>query len=155
MSKQRTNDNNNRKQVQVYFDGLCQPVNPGGTACFAFIIKNEEGNTIHSDYGVAAHDSTNNVAEYTGLIKSLEWLIKNNYHNQTIVIMGDSMLVIHQLKKEFQVKAPTIIPLYRKAMSLVSKFYHIEFEWIPREQNKEADKLTCMAYEEIMHPPTI
>ena len=33
-------------------------------------------------------------------------------------------------------------------MSLISKFKHIQFEWIPRGQNKEADKLTCIAYED-------
>jgi hypothetical protein len=54
--------------MQIYFDGLCQPCNPGGTACFAFIVKNEEGNTIHSEYGLAKHNSTNNVSEYTGII---------------------------------------------------------------------------------------
>lgn len=141
--------------IEVYFDGLCQPYNPGGTACYAFIIKNEEGNTIHREYGLAARNSTNNIAEYTGVIKALEWLIENNYQNQTIVIMGDSLLVIHQIKKEFKVKAPTIIPLYRKAMSLISKFNHIQFEWIPREQNKEADRLTCRAYDEIVYLRTI
>jgi ribonuclease HI len=63
---------------EVYFDGLCQPCNPGGTACYSFIIKNEEGHTIHSEHGLAAYDSTNNIAEYTGLLKALEWLIENN-----------------------------------------------------------------------------
>jgi hypothetical protein len=57
--------------IQVYFDGLCPPCNPGGTACYSFIVKNEEENTIHSEYGLA-HNSTNNVAEYTGIIKALE-----------------------------------------------------------------------------------
>jgi ribonuclease HI len=53
-----------RETIHVYFDGLCQPSNPGGTACFAFIVKNEQGNTIYNEYGLAAHNSTNNVAEY-------------------------------------------------------------------------------------------
>jgi len=60
-----------RTTIQVYFDGLCQPYNPGGTACFAFIVKNEEGNTIYNEYGLAAHNSTNNVAEYACVIKAL------------------------------------------------------------------------------------
>jgi hypothetical protein len=55
--------------IQVYFDGLCQPNNPGGTACYSFIVRNED-NTIHSEYGLATHDSTNNVAEYAGIIKA-------------------------------------------------------------------------------------
>jgi ribonuclease HI len=137
-----------RKTIQVYFDGLCQPCNPGGTACFAFIVKNEQGNTIYNEYGLAAHNSTNNVAEYTAIIKALEWLITNNYQNESIVIKGDSQLVIQQIKRNFKVKAHNIIPLYLDAISLISKFKHIQFELIPREQNKEADRLSNMAYQE-------
>jgi ribonuclease HI len=139
----------NQSQIHVYFDGLCQPYNPEGTACYAFIIKNEE-NTIYSDYGLAAHDSTNNnVAEYTGITKALEWLFANNYENKNIVIKGDS-LVINQIERNFKVKAPTIIPLYHKAMSLIYKFNNIRFEWILREQNKEADKLANYAYTKVI-----
>jgi ribonuclease HI len=58
------------------------------------------------------------------------------------------LLVINQIERNFKVKAPTIIPLYCKVMSLISKLKYIHFEWIPREENKEADKLTCRAYEE-------
>jgi ribonuclease HI len=125
---------------------LCQPCNPGGTA---FIIKNEEGNTIHSGYGLAARNSTNNVAEYTGIIKALEWLLANNYENENIVIKGDSLLVINQIERNF--KAPNIIPLYRKAMSIISEFKDIQVEWISRGQNYGADKLSYRAYEEMVH----
>jgi ribonuclease HI len=131
-----------RTTIEVYFDGLCHP---RGIACFGFIIKNG-ANTIHREYGLAENNSTNNAAEYTGIIKALEWLIANNYQNESIVINGDSQLVIQQIKRNFRVKAPTIIPLYHKAVSLVSKFNHIQFEWIPREQNKEADSLSYFAY---------
>src|SRR5919202_6696723 len=106
-------------------------------------------NTIHSEYGLAARNSTNNVAEYTGLIRALEWLIANNYQNESIVVKGDSQLVIQQIKRKFRVNAPNIIPLYRYAMSLIQKFKHIEFELIPRDQNYEADRLSNMAYQEL------
>jgi ribonuclease HI len=106
-----------RKQIYKFtLMVLYQPYNLGRTACYAFIIKNEEGYTIHREYGLAARNSTNNVAEYTGLIKALDWLVENHYQNQTIVIMGDSRLVIYQIKKEFQVRAPTIITLYRNSI---------------------------------------
>ena len=140
--------NSDENQIQVYFDGLCQPCNPGGTACFAFIVKNKEGNTIHSECGLVAHNSTNNVAEYTGIIRALEWLIANNYQNESIIINGDSQLVIQQTKRRFRVNAPNIIPLYRKTISLIFKFNNIEFELIPSEKNKEADRLSNLAYQE-------
>jgi uncharacterized protein YukJ len=74
--------NSNKNQIQVYFDGLCQPCNPGGTACYAFIVKNGD-HTIHTKYGLAADHSTNNVAEYTGLIRALQWLLENDHQNET------------------------------------------------------------------------
>ena len=78
----------------------------------------------------------------------MEWLIANNYQNESIAIKGDSQLVILQIKGNFKVKAPNIIPLYRDAMSLIPKFKYIQFELIPRDQNKEADRLSNLAYQE-------
>jgi ribonuclease HI len=126
--------------IEVYFDGLCQPVNPGGIACYAFVVKNE-GKTIHSDYGLAAEpfskDATNNVAEYTALVKALEWLLANNL---------DSQLVVKQLSGDYKVKAKRIISLYRQVLLLKIKFKEVEITWVPREENKEADRLTNKAY---------
>lgn len=58
----------------------------------SFIVKNGE-NTINLEYGL---DSTNNVDEYTGIIKALEWLLENNCENENIIIREDSLLVINQ-----------------------------------------------------------
>src|SRR6188472_4394417 len=111
--------------IEVYFDGLCQPCNPGGTASYAFIVKNGD-HTIYTKSGLAADNSTNNVGEYTGLIRALQWLLENDYQNENIVIKGDSQLVICQIERKFKVKAPNIIPLYHNAMSLISKFNNIQ-----------------------------
>jgi ribonuclease HI len=147
-------------EIQVYFDGLCQPYNPGGIACYAFIIlakkEHEREQQQYSGYGLAVEpfgdNATNNVAEYTGIIKALEWLLeKNNYNNnQKIIIRGDSQLVINQIKGKYKVRAVKIIPLYQKVKSLLSKFKDIKIEWIPRDNNKEADKLSNKAYQEIL-----
>jgi len=66
------------------------------------------------------------------------------------VIKGDSQLVIQQIKRKFKVKASNIIPLYHNAISLISKFKHIQFELISRGQNKEADKLANYAYTKVI-----
>jgi ribonuclease HI len=148
-------------EIQVHFDGLCQPYNPGGIACYAFVILTKKGHEqkqqqCYSDYGLAAEpfadNSTNNVAEYTGIIKALEWLLeKNNYNNnQKIIIRGDSQLVINQIKGKYKVRAVKIIPLYQKVKSLLAKFKDVRIEWIPRDNNKEADKLSNNAYQEIL-----
>jgi ribonuclease HI len=152
---------NSSNETQVYFDGLCQPYNPGGIACYAFVILTKKGHEqkqrqSYNEYGLAVEpfgdNSTNNVAEYTGIIKALEWMLeKNNYNNnQKIIIRGDSQLVINQIKGKYKVRALKIIPLYQKVKSLLSKFKDIKIEWIPRDKNEEADGLSNKAYQEIL-----
>lgn len=135
--------------IEVYFDGLCQPINPGGISCYAFIVKNGES-TIYSDYGVAgdpfSEDSTNNVAEYTALAKALQWLLANNLGSTKVIIKSDSQLIVNQLAGDYKVKAKRIISLYKQVLILRSKFQDIQIEWIPREKNREADRLTNKAY---------
>jgi len=110
----------------------------------------KDGKTIQSDYGVAAEpfskDATNNVAEYTALVKALEWLLANSTISGKVEIKSDSQLVVKQLSGEYKVKAKRIIPLYKKVLLLRSKFKDIEIKWVPREENKEADRLTNKAY---------
>ena len=59
--------------IEVWIDGLCGPANPGGTACFGYLIKRNRV-TIDKDYGVvgSGKDMTNNVGEYTALVRALE-----------------------------------------------------------------------------------
>jgi ribonuclease HI len=135
--------------IEVYFDGLCQPINPGGISCYAFLVKSR-GRILHSDYGVAGEpfsdDSTNNVAEYTALIKALQWLLENNLGSAKIEIKSDSQLIVNQLTGDYKVKSKRIISLYKQALLLKSKFQDIQIKWIPRQKNREADRLTNKAY---------
>jgi ribonuclease HI len=135
--------------IEIYFDGLCQPINPGGIACYAFVVKSD-GKTIYSDYGLAtepfSRDSTNNVAEYTGLAKALEWLVENNLISDKVEINSDSQLIVNHLRGLYKVKAKRIVPLYQKVLVLKSKFHDLQIHWVPREENKEADILTNEAY---------
>ena len=135
--------------IEVYFDGLCQPINPGGISCYAFIVKSD-GRIIHSDYGVAAkpfsEESTNNVAEYTALAKALQWLLANNFNSKKVEIKSDSQLVVNQLTGDYKVKARRILPLFKQVLFLKTKFQDIQIKWIPRDKNREADSLTKKAY---------
>ena len=135
--------------IEVYFDGLCQPINPGGISCYAFIVKSD-GRIIHSDYGVAARpfsdESTNNVAEYTALAKALQWLLANNFNSKKVEVKSDSQLVVNQLTGDYKVKARRILPLFKQVLFLKTKFQDIQIIWIPRDKNREADRLTNKAY---------
>jgi ribonuclease HI len=135
--------------IEVYFDGLCQPINPGGISCYAFVVKSG-GRLLHSDYGVAGEpfsdESTNNVAEYTAFIKALQWLLENNLGRAKVEIKSDSQLIVNQLTGDYKVKSKRIISLYKQVLLLKSKFQDIQIKWIPREKNREADGLTNKAY---------
>jgi ribonuclease HI len=139
--------------LEVYFDGLCQPVNPGGVACYAYVVK-ENGNTIHSEYGVAGEpfsiESTNNVAEYTALQKALEWLAGSGRLRETVVVRSDSQLVVNQLSGQYRVRTKKLVPLYLSATALMKKFADIRIKWVPREKNAEADRLTNVAYNKFL-----
>ena len=93
---------------------------------------------------------SNNVAEYTGIIKALEWMLLNKIgeDKEMIIVRGDSQLVVNQIKGKWKVRAPRIVPLRQRVMSFISKFKAIDIEWVPREQNKEADRLSNKAYQE-------
>ncbi|MFP3201480.1 MAG: ribonuclease HI [Sulfolobus sp.] len=133
-----------------YFDGLCEPKNPGGIATFGYVIFLEDGRTVKG-YGLASKpyspDSTNNVAEYTGLICLLEEMKRLNIRNP--LIRGDSQLVVRQLKGEYKVKSKRILPLYVRATELLNELGG-KVEWVPREQNKIADELSRVAYELVL-----
>lgn len=135
--------------IEVYFDGLCQPINPGGISCYAFLVKSG-GRTIYNDYGIAvepfSQDSTNNVAEYTALVKALQWLLEKNLGSTKVEIKSDSQLIVNQLTGDYKVKSKRIMSLYKQVLLLKSKFQDIEIKWVPREENREADRLTNKAY---------
>lgn len=135
--------------ITLYFDGLCEPINPGGVATFGFVIYRDK-RLLKEDKGLAAQprspEASNNVAEYTALIKGLEWLLENGFSN--VEVNGDSRLVINQMKGEYKVKAKRIRPLHEKAKRLAAQFQQVSFSWIRREENKHADTLSREAYKE-------
>ncbi len=137
--------------IEVYFDGLCQPVNPRVIACYAFVVKSDD-ETIHRGYGVAAEpfsqDATNNVAEYTALVRALEWLVANNFSSGKVEVIGDSEFVVNQQNGKYKAKSKRIIPLYRQALLLKDKFSDITIRHVLRGENREADRLTNIAYNE-------
>jgi len=139
--------------IEVWVDGLCGPVNPGGTACFGYLIK-RNGVTVDKDYGVvgSGKDMTNNVGEYTALVRALEKIRSLKLDKEKIVVKADSRLVAYgmgidsSIGRNWKIKAPRVLPLHRKAKTLASGM-NIIFEWIPREQNEEADGLCQLAYD--------
>lgn len=139
------------KPITVYCDGLCEPVNPGGTACYGWVAYRGK-KRIAKDCGVVCSgpDATNNIAEYTAVIKALEWLLENGCAGEEIAVCSDSQLCIYQLQGVYAVRSPRLMPLYARALELAEKFSGLSFKWVPREQNEEADRLSRKAYKKHM-----
>lgn len=80
--------------IEVWIDGLCEPINPGGVACFGYVIK-RSGSEIETGSGVVGTgpDMTNNVAEYTALIRALEKIRQLGLGKESVVVRSDSKLV--------------------------------------------------------------
>ncbi|RLE88709.1 MAG: ribonuclease H [Thermoprotei archaeon] len=133
--------------IVVYFDGACEPINPGGVATYGFVIYRGD-RRLHKGSGVAAvgEGATNNVAEYTALIRALEWLVEHGYVEGKLVVRGDSQLAIRQLSGLYAVRSPRIRPLYGQVVRLLRNFKQVKFEWIPRNLNWEADALSREAF---------
>jgi ribonuclease HI len=148
--------------VTVRFLGQCLPRNPGGIACYAYIIRNKEGLLLHESCGLAAEpnspSSTNSIANYTALIKALEWLIKNRYTKDIIKVFGNSKFVISQINDGESVISSNkdaiskrVLPLYTRVMKMKSKFYYISFElnsdYDSRHiDDKEVEEISLLAY---------
>ncbi len=139
--------------IYVNCDGLCEPTNPGGTACYGWIAYRDR-EKIGEGYGVVCSGpgATNNVAEYTAVIKVLEWLLEKGFAAERIEVRSDSQLCIYQLTGDYAVRSSRIKPLYKKVKNLAKKFASLKFHWVPREKNEEADELSRKAYAESSAP---
>ena len=135
--------------IEVWIDGLCEPVNPGGIACTGYLIK-KDGKVLAKTSEVIGRGKgmTNNVAEYTALIRAVEKIVQLGLARQEILVRSDSRLIVNQMNGNWEVKAPLILPLYKKA-KMTTTTMNIKFNWVPREQNTEADALCRTAYESL------
>lgn len=129
--------------IKVFYDGCCEPKNPGGNAGFGAVIF-EDDIKIHeiSNYWKSSPSNSNNVAEYLGLTSALEWLIEKKLNNAKIDFFGDNMMTVRQMNGDWRAKQGMYIPHYKKAFELKKKFKHLRFTWIPREENGLADELS-------------
>jgi ribonuclease HI len=119
--------------------------NPGPAAFGAYITL-PDGQNIEVK-GFIPH-STNNVAEYNGLLAALRWAVE--YGIRKLHIRADSELLVKQMKGVYRVKNPGLLPLYEDAKALVRLVGEVTFEHVRRELNKDADRLCNEAMDEAL-----
>jgi ribonuclease HI len=137
-------------KLTIHFDGLCEPKNPGGIACYAWIISHNGENLVHGKGVVAdgGEHATNNYAEYCALGFALKYLVNNNWVGR-LHIFGDSQLVVNQVAKRWICNSSHLIGLRDKCIEYLEAISpNFEITWIPREENEQADYLSWQAYDE-------
>lgn len=122
-------------KLTIFTDGGARG-NPG-PAGIGVVIKS--GGKTHTKYGAYIGVATNNQAEYKALISALE--TAKTLGATEITAFMDSELIVKQLKGEYRVRDAGLSPLFLKVHNLRAGFKKFFATHIPREKNKEADKL--------------
>ncbi|HPX35459.1 MAG TPA: bifunctional RNase H/acid phosphatase [Mycobacterium sp.] len=112
--------------------------NPG-PAGFGAVVWSQDHSTVLAEHGQAIGVTTNNVAEYRGLIAGLEEA--RRLGATEVAVSMDSKLVVEQMSGRWKVKHPGMAELHQQARALASTFASVTYSWIPRELNKYADRL--------------
>ena len=125
--------------------------NPGPAGYGAVVRDAATGAVLTERKGTIGVD-TNNVAEYRGLLAGLQAAAELGA--TSVIVRMDSRLVVEQLSGRWQVKHERLRPLAREAAALRKSFADVSFEWVPREQNRNADRLANEAMDEAAGRPT-
>lgn len=120
----------------TYTDGGARG-NPG-PAGIGIIIKNEKGELVE-EFGRYIGETTNNQAEYRALLAALERC--RELGAKEVECRLDSELVVKQMRREYKVKDPGLASIFVQVWNVMIHFKKVTFHHIPRERNKEADKM--------------
>ena len=129
--------------LHIHIDGASRG-NPG-EAGFGVYVSRPDGTEVAGLYGYLGQ-ATNNVAEYQALLHALRYALA--YGVRRVKVYSDSELVVRQMDGTYRVKHPDMVPLHREARALFGRFEEAQLTHVPREQNKDADRLANRALDE-------
>jgi ribonuclease HI len=129
--------------LHIHIDGASRG-NPG-EAAFGVHVTRPDGSPVADLYGYLGR-TTNNVAEYQALLHALRYALARG--TRRVHVFSDSELVVRQVGGAYRVKHPGLAPLFREAQALLGRFEHAAVSHVPREQNREADRLANRALDE-------
>lgn len=132
------------QHFHVWTDGGARG-NPG-PAGFGVVIKNEAGEIL-TEIAEYLGETTNNQAEYWGLVTALETVRDLAQGKPAAVeVRMDSELIVKQMLGEYRIKNAGLKPLYWKIRaSILALGGNVTFIHVPRRENKEADALSNVA----------
>ena len=131
-----TNPSAQIEQIIAHVDGGSRG-NPG-PAAYAVVFSSADGDHLASLSKYLGH-TTNNVAEYEGLLAALNYALAHGHHRLRVIT--DSELMARQIDGQYKVKNPNLKVLYDRARKLIAQFNTFRIEHVRREHNREADRL--------------
>jgi ribonuclease HI len=127
-------------KVVVHVDGGSRG-NPGPAAAAA-VVRSPDGEVL-DEAAVAIGRTTNNVAEYRGLLLGLERAAALGATE--VEVINDSELIAHQVNGRYKVKHADMKPLHAEALAALRGFERWSIRPVPRAQNADADALVNQA----------
>ncbi len=131
---------------RAWIDGASRG-NPGEAG---FGVYFETGGEVHEITGFLGR-TTNNVAEYAALVAALTFAGRRKLRRLTLY--SDSQLLVRQLEGAYKVKAAHLVPIFLKVMRLRRAIPELDIHHVPREENKDADRLANLAIDGRTPPP--
>jgi len=131
--------------VTAHCDGGARG-NPG-PAGFGAVVTGADGEVL-AELSEFLGVQTNNVAEYSGLLASLDFALKHGHRRVRVV--SDSELMVKQIQGKYKVKSPGLRPLYEQAKKKIAQLEGFEIVHALRHKNKDADRLANMAMDKGM-----
>lgn len=138
------------QELMIHTDGGARG-NPGRAAVGVVIegVKKGGEHKLIAEFGKVIEDTTNNVAEYRGVLEALRYLVEQGIQVAKITFFLDSQLVARQLSEEFKIKKLHLLKLFSKIKTLESRGgYQVTYLVIPREKNAHADRLVNRALDQ-------
>jgi ribonuclease HI len=123
-------------KVTVHVDGGARG-NPG-PAAIAAVLTGEEG-ALLEERGERIGEATNNVAEYRALLLGIERAAALGADE--VELVGDSELIVKQVRGEYKVKDPNLRELHRQVRTALERFRRWSVRHVRREENAAADAL--------------
>lgn len=130
-------------EIIVHIDGGSRG-NPG-PAAYGVTIETAEGQPVTA-FGKFIGKSTNNFAEYQGLLAALEYAVRHGYPR--LRVLTDSELMARQISGQYKVRSADLKPLYDRAKAMIAGLESFSIRHVYREQNREADRLANQAMDD-------
>lgn len=129
-------------KLVIFADGGSRG-NPGIAGSGTAVYNDDRSQLLREIAYVVGQKSTNNVAEYHGLLRGLEAAVEMGADE--VEFYMDSKLVVEQMNGRWKIKHPDMQKLAIEARRLLDQIGSFSLEWVPRAQNKVADELSNVA----------